>query len=760
MIKSDFSSIVKKLYSANESLENHPFDEAIESLENKIQSSKYKISVVGDFSTGKSTFINALLGEEILYTSTKEATGIITTVQYEDRAHAEICEKTEGELADKIIEDIDLSTSEGLEKLNKYLDIETKTQADQVKIYYPMSGIDKDIIFLDTPGIEKLSMEQMIMTKKSIAESNAIIFMITKKGFTEQAIKVIAGEHEVIGKIPTKDIIVVVTHIGEVYEDKNDSDVNSQIEKIVNEAKKQLLNKGINDIDVFPLDSKDYLWGTNEQSYKKEQKQRNVVLNGEMLSPEEYRKRSHFDEFKNKLYSFLDRDNLQKNKYEDIRNNILLVSEAIENKMLDEDEKGRSNNAILISQLEEKIEISCDNQRKLYNSLIRKLENHMDNFLEDVEKDSKQQEKHNINVLSLIQYLFQKVDDINESNVQQCIDKTFSEVEDFAREIEYETQKHINSTCNNFVKDTFSEQFQSIFDKSVNIENLSIKQYKTDLVLKRDDYNSKEIINDDNLEQLKKERENITVEISDLKEKINNIVKKNEKQKKDNQKKRKEIENWYESEIIRLGDRPKAVQKYRQVKKTKGILFWKQTWYEDIPDGMDNSAGLRWDDKQNEIHIEYDNKIDELEKEENKVFSSNTIISHLDNQLQEYEARLKHIEDNIILCQQALESEKKEYAESYISNKKEAIASYCDTIRRDLLKQVTDSVSAIVNENKKEIRASIKGELEIQMRKYREELQEKNKILTEQTKVTQETIKEMLSSVREIKEEMQSGQAI
>ena len=759
MTNEEYLSIAKELYSLNMGLEGHPFDEAIDALEDKILTNQYRIAVVGDFSTGKSTFINALLGEELLYSSTKEATGVITTVQYDEKAYAQICKKTDSEIADKIIEEINLTDNAGKQRLNYYLNIENKAKVDQVNIYFPINGVDKDIVFFDTPGIEKLSKEQMLMTKKVISESNAVIFLITKKGFTEQALKVISGKHDVIGKISLKDIMVVITHIGEIYENRSEEEAKIQIERVVKEAKQQLINESITDIDVFPLDSRDYLWGINKVVYDKEQKKRNVVLNGSMLSSDEYRKRSNFDPFKKQLYSFLDRDNLQRSRNEDIKNTILLIADAIESQMEKQEESGQQNALYLKNQLEKQIETACDNQRKFYNRLIRQLQEHMDDFIENVEKDSKKQEKESIHILSLIQYTFQKLDDINEHNIKKCIDETISEIESFAKEIERETNNHIEITCDSFVKNVFSEQFQMIFDKTVDV-HIENPAYDFSLVLKKDDYDTESLVNDETLSQLEGEEKEEKITILYLEKSIEELTNSSNVKKANYQIQSNDLEKWYNSEISNLGKRPKAVQKYRQVEKSKGILFWKKTWYEDVPDGMDYSAGIEWDEKQSQIINSYEQKSDEIEKYAKEVEEETREKMKLENELNVHKSKLKSLENKINKYREYIEEGRRKYTEAYINEKKEEVASFCDTIRMTLIGQIQAIVRAHIYDSKKSIENAIKKELAYQMEKYKSELNTKNNSLSEKIKITEDTRIKMLSRIRAVKEKIAYGETV
>ena len=54
------------------------FDE----VKNQLTNSKFKVLIIGEFKRGKSTFINALLGEKILPSAAKPCTAIISEVKY------------------------------------------------------------------------------------------------------------------------------------------------------------------------------------------------------------------------------------------------------------------------------------------------------------------------------------------------------------------------------------------------------------------------------------------------------------------------------------------------------------------------------------------------------------------------------------------------------------------------------------------------------------------------------------------------------
>src|SRR5260221_12332830 len=59
----------------------------VEELIKRLQNERLRVLVIGCFSAGKSTFINALLGSTILPASPAPTTGVLCEIRYADEAH-------------------------------------------------------------------------------------------------------------------------------------------------------------------------------------------------------------------------------------------------------------------------------------------------------------------------------------------------------------------------------------------------------------------------------------------------------------------------------------------------------------------------------------------------------------------------------------------------------------------------------------------------------------------------------------------------
>lgn len=745
MKKEELLTYLERISEIDAMMENHPFSEVITSLEDMVYSNKFKIALIGEFSAGKSTFINALLGEELLYYANNESTGAVTTIQSDIHAHVQVYGKN-----NVLLDEFSLENDEDRERLKFYLNIRSERCAEDVNIFYPMEGVDKDVIFFDTPGIEEMSRGQLELTKRVLEQANAVLFLIKKEGFTEPALKVITGQHELLGEMRTENIFVVMTHIGEVHDDRTADASQREVERLVKDAENTLEQSGISGIRIYPVDSKEYLWGCNDQLYDKEKYTRDEAVKGKLLSQADYRDRSRFDSFRRELYKFFQKDNRNANLEKDIRNKMNLLLDVMQEKVSGDDNADRIQAESRLEELDRRIENACNNQRKFYNGVVRNLQDNLSSFADALEQDKKK-EMADKRFLYVINDTFRTISDLNDDKLKRCIGMLLDDMKRVARETEDRINGHIGLLLEKILKKLFDDEFLAVFDRKVDIR---LDDVFTKLEITFEDGEENVSVEDGDLRRLEKEKKEIESILSQLEEECAFCRRALGEEEVRYRRKKGEDDRWYMNGLQELGDRPKAVQKFKKVKKTRGILLWKKTTKEKVPDGMDTSAQEEWDRRQKSFLEEYEKKSVATEEIQNRIMGMSREIHLYENKIEEKKSRIKHIDREILLQHEFIEEEKERRAAEYLDRKKDEIASYCEMIKGKRMDQLMLQTDNYLYEIRKDLEQRIKTETAKRIGEYKEELRQRNRELYESITVTTDTRKELMKKITYLKEEL------
>lgn len=140
----------------------------------RLQAERLKILVIGEFSRGKSTFINALIGQPVLPSKVNPTTATINVISGGDPAQAEV------QYEDGTRDTLPLPS----ERINRFLEGVVTTSNEHanriqvVRIQLPGKLDDFPIDIVDTPGVNDLDQARETITYKYLREADAAVLLL------------------------------------------------------------------------------------------------------------------------------------------------------------------------------------------------------------------------------------------------------------------------------------------------------------------------------------------------------------------------------------------------------------------------------------------------------------------------------------------------------------------------------------------------------------------------------------------------------
>ena len=226
---------------------------AVQLLCEKLKADVFLLVVVGQFKRGKTTFINALLGEDILPTAIIPLTSIITILRYGDKLriiaffkNGTEKEITQGDLPLYITEKFNPKNEKGV---------------NRVEIAYPSRYLKNGVQIIDTPGIGSVFKHNTQTTYEYLPQADACIFLLAADPpLTQVELNFLRDLKNVVPK--TFFVQSKIDMVSIADRDESLSFSRNIIEKEANYS----------NVEIFPLSGKEALEGELENDYQKVEK--------------------------------------------------------------------------------------------------------------------------------------------------------------------------------------------------------------------------------------------------------------------------------------------------------------------------------------------------------------------------------------------------------------------------------------------------------------------------------------------------------
>lgn len=202
----ELSQILKRLHE----LKLHDkYYNTLNTIYTNAQNHKFSIGITGVLSAGKSTFLNALLGKEILGSSTIPETANLTILKYKDTESAEVffwntneweelkkagqydkslqsfvveSERIFGDRLKSYIADTTKSESITLDKLSTYTSANHESKlcnlVKEVALFTPLKFLQNGVEIVDTPGLDDPITKREEITKDYITQCDLLIHVM------------------------------------------------------------------------------------------------------------------------------------------------------------------------------------------------------------------------------------------------------------------------------------------------------------------------------------------------------------------------------------------------------------------------------------------------------------------------------------------------------------------------------------------------------------------------------------------------------
>lgn len=293
--KARLLSILNKTKDYFAKAQNEDKVKSFESLIYNVQNGEFVIVVVGEFSAGKSTFLNALMGEKYLPSFTSETTATINYLKHIGKSPngrgLEVVYKDKkrgveyGEATQQDIEKF-VSTSSTTDVVN---------EVEYVNLFLDSPYLEKGVMLVDSPGLNGVAEGHREVTENQIEKSHACIFMFNS---TQPGKK---SDFEVLSKLTKKfnTIILVLNQIDKIKRDEET--VEEVVDRLKRDYSKQF--EGAPIPEIWPIAAYPALVANSSQ--KLEYPDNSGKRNHTEEDCARFLEVSRIEPFKNRLWKFL-----------------------------------------------------------------------------------------------------------------------------------------------------------------------------------------------------------------------------------------------------------------------------------------------------------------------------------------------------------------------------------------------------------------------------------------------------------------------
>ena len=160
-------------------------------IETRINDKRLKMAVIGEFSSGKSSFINSLLREELLETDVLQGTTVLSVmIYYSDAREITVIENG---IRERTVYESAERFRERVRGLNRGVD--DNSPISRAEIGLPSEFLKRGICIIDTPGTQSVNAWHDEMTRRIIHKCHCAAAGVALPVCRRQSFRYAAGLH-------------------------------------------------------------------------------------------------------------------------------------------------------------------------------------------------------------------------------------------------------------------------------------------------------------------------------------------------------------------------------------------------------------------------------------------------------------------------------------------------------------------------------------------------------------------------------------
>jgi small GTP-binding protein len=209
-------------------------------LVRKMEEDRFHLVVVGEFNHGKSSFVNALLGETVLPVGVTPTTAAIHHLKYADTPEATVVYSSGKRESIPFGDTKKFAVGGGT----------SPEDVDYLEVGYPAPLLKERILLVDTPGVNDLSLSRADITYSYIPRADAVLFLLDAGQILKESERQFLQDK--LLKASRDKIVFVITKWDILNEDEK--------KEALAYARTQLANL-VKDPVVFPISAETALQG-------------------------------------------------------------------------------------------------------------------------------------------------------------------------------------------------------------------------------------------------------------------------------------------------------------------------------------------------------------------------------------------------------------------------------------------------------------------------------------------------------------------